>query len=74
MIPSVNPAGDGFDSGAHFRQETTDENTPSYTGKQAVIGTTTLDHGLLFIWHSSAVAFLPTCVTFSISINKICDF
>jgi hypothetical protein len=43
--------------------------TPSYTKKQAVT-----DRGLLFIWHSSAVAFLPACVTFSISINKICDF
>jgi len=35
------------------------------------------NHGIithLFIWHSSAVAFLPGCVIFSISINKFCDF
>jgi len=39
-----------------------------------VIDTTTAEHHRLFIWHSSAVTFLPTCVVFSISINKICKF
>jgi len=63
-------AGDSSAIGAHCRPETIGGNTPPYTGKQAVI----VDRGPPFIRHSSAVAFLPACVTFSISINRICDF